>query len=414
MNYKQWDLSSGDITLLHLRFFFEEVAASAAVSSPSVLDSSHANVQCEEELHDTSVVSYEKMPLEPDPRWPYIKKWSVTAYPSPQLPRSVPPLLKSKTLELEEDVPQPLMNSSCSPESGEEIITSSKEMVSLIQNHLQVTVQDPKNAREGMIDPQQMLQPDSSLSPTTSSPSPSLGAWTIPLKMASFNSMGTGKKGKGPSQSSFSDDSQWPCLDKEDRDATVTVSHPPTSSVEATSDPILTLVAIINKPIDKITIVEDESRMEAKQDTTFSLKGKVEQSSPNNNSEHLSTHSITCNTTSNSHTPLVSSKETPYSSNHVSTNSTPADCSIRMSLSSSNLLTNRFSSLKFSDDEDETLISSDELDPKEYLSLQGKVFLREKPVKPSTKAKEMQLHSIARGRGNRNRGNRGRNRGGRG
>ncbi|WZZ59783.1 hypothetical protein YC2023_059890 [Brassica napus] len=95
--------------------------------------------------------------------------------------------------------------------------------------------------------------------------------------------------------------------DKEDRDATVTVSHPPTPSVEATSDPILALVATINKPIDKI---KDESRMEAKQDTTFSLK--------------------------------------------------------------------------------------------------------ERPVKPSTKAKEMQLHSVARGRGNRNRGNRGRNRGGRG
>ncbi|CAN6832061.1 unnamed protein product, partial [Brassica oleracea] len=192
--------------------------------------------------------------------------------------------------------------------------------------------------------------------------------------------------------------------DKEDRDATVTVSHPPTPSVEATSDPILTLVATINKPIDKITIIENESKMEAKQDTTFSLKGKVEQSSPNTNSEHLSTHSITGNTTSNSHTPLVSSKETPFSSNHVSTNSAPADCSIRISLSSSKLLTNRFSSL----------ISSDELDPKEYLSPQGKVFLRERPVKPSTKAKEMQLHSVARGRGNRNRGNRGRNRGGRG
>ncbi|CAF1929220.1 unnamed protein product [Brassica oleracea var. botrytis] len=57
-------------------------------------DSSHANVKCEEELHDTSAASSEKMPLEPDPRWPYLKKWSVTASPSPQLPRSVPPLLK--------------------------------------------------------------------------------------------------------------------------------------------------------------------------------------------------------------------------------------------------------------------------------------------------------------------------------
>lgn len=162
--------------------------------------------------------------------------------------------------------------------------------------------------------------------------------------------------------------------DKEDRDATVTVPHPPTPSVEATSDPILALVATINNSIDKIPIAEDESVMEAKQDTTFSLKRKVGQSSPNTNFEHLSTHSITSNTTSISHTPLVSAIETPTSSNHVSTNSAPADCSIRMSLSSSNLLTNRFSSLESSDDEDETLISFDELDPKEYLSPQGKVF----------------------------------------
>ncbi|CAF2143127.1 unnamed protein product [Brassica rapa] len=162
--------------------------------------------------------------------------------------------------------------------------------------------------------------------------------------------------------------------DKEDIDATVTVPHPPTPSVEATSDPILALVATINNPIDKIPIAEDESRMEAKQDTTFSLKRKVGQSSPNTNFEHLSTHSITSNTTSISHTPLVSAIETPTSSNHVSTNSAPAHCSIRMSLSSSNLLTNRFSSLESPDDEDETLISFDELDPKEYLSPQGKVF----------------------------------------
>ncbi|KAF2565250.1 hypothetical protein F2Q70_00027640 [Brassica cretica] len=390
-------------------------------------DYSHANVKYEEELHDTSAVSSEKMPLEPDPRWPYLKKWSVTASPSPQLPRSAPPLLKSKTPEPEEDVPQPLMNSSCSPESGEEIITSSKEMVSLIHNHSQVTVQDPKNAREGMIDPQQMLQPDSSLSPTTSSPSPSLGAWTIPLKMYE----------PSPFIKAASQEYPWAAKMKsvcnlnrvtvpeylEDGTPKVTVpSHVILQGIQNQKEYVVGQFyrcsapagATINNPIDKITIVEDELRMEAKQDTTFSLKEKVEQSSPNTNSEHLSTHSITCNTTSNSHTPLGSSKETPYSSNHVSTNSTPADCSIRMSLSSSNLLTNRFSSLKFSDDEDETLISSDELDPKEYLSPQDKVFLRERPVKPSTKAKEMQLHSVARGRGNRNRGNRGRNRGGRG
>ncbi|KAH0939641.1 hypothetical protein HID58_007102 [Brassica napus] len=160
--------------------------------------------------------------------------------------------------------------------------------------------------------------------------------------------------------------------DKEDRDATVTVPHPPTPSVEATSDPILALVATINNSIDKIPIAEDESVMEAKQDTTFSLKRKVGQSSPNTNFEHLSTHSITSNTTSISHTPLVSAIETPTSSNHVSTNSAPAD-----------------------------------FGPKG-------IFVSSRKIKPSTKAKEMQLHSVARGHGNHNCGNHGRNRDGRG
>lgn len=48
-----------------------------------------------------------------------------------------------------------------------------------------------------------------------------------------------------------------------------------------------------------------------------------------------------------------------------------------MSLSSSNLLTDRFVSLESSDDEDEALVSDEELDPKEFLSPSGKVFLRE-------------------------------------
>lgn len=109
------------------------------------------------------------------------------------------------------------------------------------------------------------------------------------------------------------------------------------------------------------------------------------------------------NTPSISHKTLVSSKETPSSTtNQVSTNSVLASCGIRKSLSSSNLLTNRFSSLS-SDDEDESLVSDEEVDPKENLSPAGKVFLRGRPVKPSTKAKEMQSHYVARGRGNGNR-----------
>ncbi|KAL0709894.1 hypothetical protein Bca4012_016872 [Brassica carinata] len=155
------------------------------------MDSSEDNVQsAKDNLHDSSADSSGKTLLRADPRWPHLKKWLVTISSSPQVSQSVPPL-KSKTLELEEDVPQ---TSSCVPESGEEI-TSSKDMISLTQNLSPVTVQDPKYACEG----QQKLPSDSSLAPATSSPSPSLGAWTIPLKMSSFNSMGT----ESPYQSCF-------------------------------------------------------------------------------------------------------------------------------------------------------------------------------------------------------------------
>ncbi|KAG2311620.1 hypothetical protein Bca4012_026078 [Brassica carinata] len=97
------------------------------------------------------------------------------------------------------------MISSWAPESREEIITSSKDMVSLPHNHSPVIVQDLNYAREGMADP----------APATSSPSPSLGAWTIPLKMSAFDSMGTNKRGKGPSHPVLSNDSKWPCLSKQ-------------------------------------------------------------------------------------------------------------------------------------------------------------------------------------------------------
>ncbi|KAF3515743.1 hypothetical protein DY000_02061506 [Brassica cretica] len=178
------------------------------------------------------------------------------------------------------------------------------------------------------------------------------------------------------------------------------VPHTPTSIVDATSDSVLALEAAK----DQLIVAEEKS----KQDTSFSSKGNVGQGSPKSISEQ---RAFMGNTPSISHKTLVSSKETPSTSNQVSTNSVLASCGIRKNLSSSNLLTNRFSSLS-SDDEDESLVSDEELDPKENLSPAGRVFLRDRPVKPSTKAKEMRSHQVARGRGNRNRG-RGK-RGGRG
>ncbi|CAN6857755.1 unnamed protein product, partial [Brassica oleracea] len=202
-------------------------------------------------------------------------------------------------------------------------------------------------------------------------------------------------------------------VDTEERDTTiihsvlnVTVPHTPTLIVDVTSASAITLEDATIKPKDHITITE-EKKSSSKKDTSFSLKGNVGRGSPKTISEHLSTPAVACNTPSNSHTFLVSSKETPSSSsNLVSANSVPTSCRIRKSLSSSNLLTYRFSSLESSDDEDESL-SDEELDPKENLSSLGKFFLRDRPVKPSTKVKEMQSHPVARGRGNHGRGKRG-------
>lgn len=47
-------------------------------------------------------------------------------------------------------------------------------------------------------------------------------------------------------------------------------------------------------------------------------------------------------------------------------------------------------------------------EPMDYLTPSEKRILREKPVKPSTKAKEMHWQHTSRGRGSRGRGNRGR------
>ncbi|KAH0850375.1 LOW QUALITY PROTEIN: hypothetical protein HID58_095589, partial [Brassica napus] len=59
-----------------------------------------------------------------------------------------------------------------------------------------------------------------------------------------------------------------------------------------------------------------------------------------------------------------------------------------------------------SEEEDSSDVEEDP-DSMDLMTPPGKRILRERPVKPSTKAKEMHWHSTSRGRGNRGRGNRG-------
>ncbi|KAJ4901467.1 hypothetical protein Rs2_15418 [Raphanus sativus] len=68
---------------------------------------------------------------------------------------------------------------------------------------------------------------------------------------------------------------------------------------------------------------------------------------------------------------------------------------------------NQFASLSSLEGEEEDPLSSLELDSMDFMTPSGKRILRERPVKPSTKAKEMHLQLMGRGRGNRGRGNRG-------
>ncbi|KAJ4882489.1 Uncharacterized protein Rs2_32582 [Raphanus sativus] len=70
---------------------------------------------------------------------------------------------------------------------------------------------------------------------------------------------------------------------------------------------------------------------------------------------------------------------------------------------------NKFASLiNVEEEEEDTLESENETEPMDYLTPSGKRILRERPVKPSTKAREMHLQHTSRGRGSRGRGNRGR------
>ncbi|EFH53847.1 predicted protein [Arabidopsis lyrata subsp. lyrata] len=71
-----------------------------------------------------------------------------------------------------------------------------------------------------------------------------------------------------------------------------------------------------------------------------------------------------------------------------------------------NLGSNQFASLVSSDEEEDLSDSDNESDSMDLMTPSGKRILRERPVKPSTKAKEMHGQTTCRGRG-RGRGKRG-------
>ncbi|KAJ4888641.1 Uncharacterized protein Rs2_28389 [Raphanus sativus] len=68
---------------------------------------------------------------------------------------------------------------------------------------------------------------------------------------------------------------------------------------------------------------------------------------------------------------------------------------------------NIFASLISFEEEEDFIDSDKETGPMDLMTPSGKRILRERPVKPSTKAKEMHWHPTSRGRGNRGRGRRG-------
>ncbi|KFK40490.1 hypothetical protein AALP_AA2G002500, partial [Arabis alpina] len=106
-----------------------------------------------------------------------------------------------------------------------------------------------------------------------------------------------------------------------------------------------------------------------------------------------------CNTSNKRSITLVLSKETSLS-NQLSPTTTHAELSTHIS-SSSKEGKNRYASLVSSEDDEETQVSEDDSEPLDLLTPTGKRILRERPVKPSTKAKEMKLHFESAPRGNR-------------
>ncbi|KAF3574067.1 hypothetical protein F2Q69_00063456 [Brassica cretica] len=68
---------------------------------------------------------------------------------------------------------------------------------------------------------------------------------------------------------------------------------------------------------------------------------------------------------------------------------------------------NKFALLFSAEEEEDSSDLEKDSESMDLMTPPGKIILRKRPVKPSTKAKEMHRHSTSRVRGNRGRGNRG-------
>ncbi|XP_024004087.1 uncharacterized protein LOC18026659 [Eutrema salsugineum] len=108
--------------------------------------------------------------------------------------------------------------------------------------------------------------------------------------------------------------------------------------------------------------------------------------------------------TINNRSELAPSKEV-VTPKQVSPPTIQVEHSIPRSPSNLSLSNNRFPS--FLEDEEEPADSDNEPEQMDFLTPSGKRILRERPVKPSAKVKEMQWQLVGSGRGNRGRGNRG-------
>lgn len=89
-------------------------------------------------------------------------------------------------------------------------------------------------------------------------------------------------------------------------------------------------------------------------------------------------------------------------SSAVTQSQTEKDKTVEVDLGS-----NKFASLMSFEEEEDFIDSDKETGPLDLMTPSGKRILRERPVKPSTKAKEMHGQPTSRGRGNRGRGRRG-------
>lgn len=73
------------------------------------------------------------------------------------------------------------------------------------------------------------------------------------------------------------------------------------------------------------------------------------------------------------------------------------------------LVSNQFASLaSLEGEEDDPLDMDGGTDSMDFMTPSGRRMLRERPIKPTAKARELQMQTASRGRGNRGRGNRGR------